>query len=124
VHDPALVKAVDKLTAKLTELLGQLQAISDAAAAEPILAAAATIALEATEMQRCEQVALTRMAEIEEHRQQIMQGLLEYAQRKEKRELLAGGGENGGAGSGSLPDPDKSAHAAESIDAEADGKQQ
>ncbi|GMF09845.1 unnamed protein product [Phytophthora lilii] len=90
VHDPALAKAIDKLTSKLTQLLGQLQATSDAAMAESILAAAATIALEATEMRRCEEVALTRMVEIEEHRQQIMQGLQEYAKRKEKREMDEG----------------------------------
>ncbi|KAE9190298.1 hypothetical protein PF005_g19305 [Phytophthora fragariae] len=91
VHDPALAKAVDKLAGKLTELLGQLQATSDAAAAEPILAAAVTVALEATEMRRREEMALTRMVEIEEHRQQIMQGLLEYAKRKEQREMDEGG---------------------------------
>eukprot|EP00644_Phytophthora_capsici_P005935 jgi/Phyca11/531832/estExt2_fgenesh1_pg.C_PHYCAscaffold_20218 len=73
VHDPALTKAVDKL--------------ADTAAAEPILAAAATIALEATEMRRNRDVAMARMAEIEEHRQQIMQGLLEYEKRKEQREI-------------------------------------
>ncbi|KAE9031784.1 hypothetical protein PR003_g9654 [Phytophthora rubi] len=95
VHDPALAKAVDKLAGKLTELLGQLQATSDAAAAEPILAAAATVALEATEMRRREEMALTRMVEIEEHRQQIMQGLLEYAKRKEQREMDEGGNKGG-----------------------------
>ncbi|ETK84076.1 hypothetical protein L917_10719, partial [Phytophthora nicotianae] len=63
-----------------------LQATSDEATAEPILAAAATIALEATEMRRNEEVALARMVEIEEHRQHIMQGLLEYEMRKEQRE--------------------------------------
>ncbi|CEG48303.1 uncharacterized protein PHALS_06132 [Plasmopara halstedii] len=85
VHDPQLVRAIDKLTDKLAQLLHQLQATSDADAAEPILAAAAAIALEATEIRRCEEVALARMVEIEEHRQQIMQGLLEYAKRKEQR---------------------------------------
>lgn len=83
VHDQGLTKAVEKLTNKLIQLLGQLQATSDAAAAEPILATAAKIALEATEMHRCEEVALARMVEIEEHRLQIMQGLLEYSKRKE-----------------------------------------
>ncbi|KAG6623306.1 uncharacterized protein IUM83_06300 [Phytophthora cinnamomi] len=87
VHDPALSNAVDKLACKLAQLLDQLQATSDAAAAEPLLAAAATIALEATEMRRREEVALTRMVEIKEYRQQIMQGLLEYAKRKEQREV-------------------------------------
>ncbi|KAG1699712.1 hypothetical protein DVH05_012604 [Phytophthora capsici] len=87
VHDPALTKAVDKLAGKLTQLLNLLQATSDTAAAEPILAAAATIALEATEMRRNRDVAMARMAEIEEHRQQIMQGLLEYEKRKEQREI-------------------------------------
>ncbi|KAG2779070.1 hypothetical protein Pcac1_g10530 [Phytophthora cactorum] len=87
VHDPELVKAVNKLADKLAQLLGQLQATSDAATAEPILAAAAAITLEATEMHRCEEVALARMVEIEEHRQHIMQGLLEYEMRKEQREM-------------------------------------
>ncbi|KAL3673949.1 hypothetical protein V7S43_001635 [Phytophthora oleae] len=87
VHDPALTEAVDKLADKLTQLLGQLQTTSDTATAEPILAAAAAIALEATEMRRSQDVAMARMAEIEEHRQQIMQGLLEYEKRKEKQEM-------------------------------------
>ncbi|ETP41948.1 hypothetical protein F442_11110 [Phytophthora nicotianae P10297] len=86
VHDPQLAKAVNNLADKLARLLGQLQATSDEATAEPILAAAATIALEATEMRRNEEVALARMVEIEEHRQHIMQGLLEYEMRKEQRE--------------------------------------
>ncbi|ETL90633.1 hypothetical protein L917_10722 [Phytophthora nicotianae] len=83
VHDPQLA---NNLADKLVQLLGQLQATSDEATAEPILAAAATIALEATEMRRNEEVALARMVEIEEHRQHIMQGLLEYEMRKEQRE--------------------------------------
>ncbi|KAK1948547.1 hypothetical protein P3T76_000836 [Phytophthora citrophthora] len=87
VHDPVLAKAVDKLASKLTQLLSQLQAKSDSATAEPILAAAAAIALEATEMRRSQDKAMARMAEIEEHRQQIMQGLLEYEKRKEIREM-------------------------------------
>ncbi|POM74415.1 Hypothetical protein PHPALM_8636 [Phytophthora palmivora] len=85
VYDPTLVQAVDKLADKLTQLLSQLQTASDEATAEPILAAAANIALEVTKMRRCEEVAMTRLVEIEEHRQQIMQGLLEYEQRKEQR---------------------------------------
>ncbi|KAG7391814.1 hypothetical protein PHYPSEUDO_003434 [Phytophthora pseudosyringae] len=87
VHDPSFAKAVDKLAGKLTQLLVQLQATSDAAAAEPILAAAASIALEATEIRRCEKLALTRMVEIEEHRQQVMQGILEYSKRTEQQEM-------------------------------------
>ncbi|KAF1793559.1 hypothetical protein GQ600_19109 [Phytophthora cactorum] len=87
VHDPELVKAVNKLADKLAQLLGQLQATSDAAIAEPILAAAEAIALEATEMNRCGEVALARMVEIEQHRQHIMQGLLDYEMRKEQREM-------------------------------------
>ncbi|KAL4096317.1 hypothetical protein PRIC1_009677 [Phytophthora ramorum] len=97
VHDPALAKAVEKLTSKMAELLCQLHATSDATAAEPILAAAASIALEATEMRRCEEVAMTRMVEIEEHRQQIMLGLLEYTKRKEKR-----GNDDGNANTSSV----------------------
>lgn len=85
VHDRQVVKAVDKLSGKLTQLLSQVQAASDAAVAEPLLATAATIALEATQMLRCEEVAMARMMEIEEHRQKIAQGLEEYAQRKGKR---------------------------------------
>uniref|UniRef100_A0AAV1T5L6 Uncharacterized protein n=1 Tax=Peronospora matthiolae TaxID=2874970 RepID=A0AAV1T5L6_9STRA len=90
VHDPGLTQAVGKLTDKLMQLLVQHQLASDAAAAEPILAAAAAIALEATEMQRREKVALERMTEIEEHRLEIMQGLVEYEKRKEKREKRRG----------------------------------
>ncbi|GMF57628.1 unnamed protein product [Phytophthora fragariaefolia] len=97
VHDPTLAKAIGKLSSKLSELLGQLEATSDSAVDETIIAVAAKIALEATEMRRCEQLALTRMVEIEEHRQLIMQGLLEYAKRKEQwemdeRESKSGGG--------------------------------
>ncbi|ETL90636.1 hypothetical protein, variant 1 [Phytophthora nicotianae] len=84
IHDPQLAKAVNKLADKLAQLLGQLQATSDEATAEPILAAAAAVALEATEMRRNEEVALARMVEIEEHRQRIMEGLLEYEMRKEQ----------------------------------------
>uniref|UniRef100_M4B1P5 Uncharacterized protein n=1 Tax=Hyaloperonospora arabidopsidis (strain Emoy2) TaxID=559515 RepID=M4B1P5_HYAAE len=91
VHDPGLTQAVGKLTDKLMQLLVQHQLASDAAAAEPILAAAAAIALEATEMRRREKVALERMKEIEEHRLEIMQGLVEYEKRKEKREKRRGG---------------------------------
>ncbi|CAI5733657.1 unnamed protein product [Hyaloperonospora brassicae] len=90
VHDPSLVQAVGKLTDKLMQLLVQHQLASDAAAAEPILAAAAAIALEATEMGRREKVALARMKEIETHRLRIAQGLLEYEQRKEEREKRRG----------------------------------
>lgn len=52
-------------------------------------------------MRRREEVALTRMVEIEEHRQQIMLGLLEYAKRKEQREM---DGEGSKEGAGSAPD--------------------
>ncbi|POM64440.1 hypothetical protein PHPALM_20025 [Phytophthora palmivora] len=61
VYDPTLVQAVDKLADKLTQLLSQLQTASDEATAEPILAAAANIALEVTKMRRCEEVAMTRL---------------------------------------------------------------
>ncbi|RQM16370.1 hypothetical protein DD237_003811 [Peronospora effusa] len=85
VHDPTLAQAVDKLTNKLMQLLVQLEAASDAAAAvESIMAAVATIASETTEIGRVEETALARIMEIEEHRLQIMQGLLEYAKRKEE----------------------------------------
>ncbi|KAG2969034.1 hypothetical protein PC121_g24140, partial [Phytophthora cactorum] len=40
-----------------------------------------------TEMNRCGEVALARMVEIEQHRQHIMQGLLDYEMRKEQREM-------------------------------------
>ncbi|CAI5738406.1 unnamed protein product [Peronospora farinosa] len=85
VHDPTLAQAVDKLTNKLMQLLVQLEAASDAAATvESIMAAVSTIASETTEMGRVEETALARIMEIEEHRLQIMQGLLEYAKRKEE----------------------------------------
>ncbi|CAI5747216.1 unnamed protein product [Peronospora destructor] len=86
VHDPTLAQAMDKLTNKLMQLLVQLEAASDAAAVESIRAAAATIAWETTEMGRFEETALARITEIQEHRLQIMQGLLKYAKRKEERE--------------------------------------
>ncbi|CAH0514007.1 unnamed protein product [Peronospora belbahrii] len=85
VHDPTLTEAVDKLTNKLMQLVVQLEAASDAAAAESIMAAAALIAVEAAEMGRYEEAALARIMEIEEHRLEVMQGLLEYAKRKQKR---------------------------------------
>ncbi|TDH64848.1 hypothetical protein CCR75_007575 [Bremia lactucae] len=84
VHDPGLAHGIDKLTNKLAHYLGHILAKSDAAAMEPIVAAAEAIAFEATEMHRCENVALTRMMEIEGQRQQIMQEFQEYAKRKEQ----------------------------------------
>ncbi|KAI9906619.1 hypothetical protein PsorP6_004634 [Peronosclerospora sorghi] len=86
VRDPTLAQAVHTLTDKLLRLLDQIEATSDAATAETILAAAANIALEASEMKRCEEMALARMMEIEEHRLQILHGLAEYAKRKAERE--------------------------------------
>ncbi|KAI9996052.1 hypothetical protein PInf_013230 [Phytophthora infestans] len=116
VHDPELAKAVNKLSDKLAQLLGQLQATSDATTAESILAAAAAIALEATEMRRNEEVALARMVEIEKHRQHIMQGLLEYEMRKEQRELNESSKRCTASSHGSLDSP-------KDRDANADGKQ-
>ncbi|RLN73942.1 hypothetical protein BBJ28_00004472 [Nothophytophthora sp. Chile5] len=85
-HDPALFKAVEILSENLTRLLAELQSTFDAAAAEPILAAVAAITLEVTKMRHCEERAMMRMLEIEEHRMQITQGLLGYEQRKAMRE--------------------------------------
>ncbi|RLN92351.1 hypothetical protein BBJ28_00021549 [Nothophytophthora sp. Chile5] len=85
-HDPVLFRAVEILSGNLTRLLAGLQSTSDAAAAKPILATAAAIALEVAEMRRCEERAMTRMLELEEHRMQITQALLEYEQRKAMRE--------------------------------------